>query len=195
MSGDDHDDLEGSDEQSVGEHFAPVWNSLRRTVTSRWVQVYTVSFIGIVILSASLGGVVLGTYATVQPDYGLCERPAIVVSSAENTEDLIAGPDAPDFTRLEYDELSGEEQDAFREALRVPNQDAEIEPESEHIEEFQQGVVVSYRGESHYVVIETMDNCVPTGFFNIPLSVVGLVVGSVLFVSPSLWRWRRGSNE
>ena len=45
MNGDD--DLEGSDEKDLREHFAPVARSARQAVTSRTFQVYTIAFVGV----------------------------------------------------------------------------------------------------------------------------------------------------
>ncbi|EMA52654.1 MULTISPECIES: FecR/PupR family sigma factor regulator [Halococcus] len=192
MNGDD--ELEGSDEQDFREHFAPVARSIRRTVTSRTIQVYAVSFVGIVILSASIGPAVVGAYATVQEDYGLCSDPDLEVSSADDTAELTAGNDVPEFVRLDYDELSTAEQRAFRAALASANGVKPIEGDVEHRSAFRDGALVTYQGENHYAVIGSRNDCV-TDSFNLPLSIAGLVVGSGLVIAPGVWRLRGNGAE
>jgi len=192
MSGDD--ELEGSDEKDLREHFAPVGRSIRRTVTSRTIQLYAVSFVGIVILSASIGPAVVGAYATVQEDYGLCSDPDLEVSGPEETADLTASHDVPEFVRLDYDELSSAEQRAFRGALASANSVKPIEGDVEHRSALRNGTIVTYQGEEHYAVLGSLNECV-TDSFNLPLSIGGLVVGSGMVVAPGLWRLRSNENE
>lgn len=192
MSGDD--ELEGSDQKDFREHFAPVGRSVRRTVTSRTIQVYAISFVGIVILSASIGPAVVGAYATVQKDYGLCSDPELEVSGPAETADTTAGNDAPEFVRLDYDELSAAEQRAFRGALASANGVKPIEGDVEHRSAFRSGAIVTYRGAEYYAVLGSLNECV-TGSFNLPLSIAGLVVGSGMVIAPGLWRLRGNGSE
>lgn len=185
MSGDER---EGEDEKGLREHFAPVGRSLKRTVTSRSVQAYAVSFVGILVLSASIGGAVVGTYATVQKDFGLCSDPILEVNSPAATEELAAGDAQPNLPHLDYEELTPDERRAFRTANTVPNNEEEIAGNTEHLPEFRTGAVVTYRGAEHYVTISSINECVPAGVFSLPLSIAGVAVGTGLFVAPGLWR-------
>jgi hypothetical protein len=187
MSGDE-DDLEGENEKSFWEHFAPVTRSLKRTVTSRSMQAYAVSFVGVLVLSASIGGVVVGAYAAVQEDLGLCGNPILEVRSSEDTDALVAGDAAPNPPQLEYEELTPAEQRGFREALNSVNNEEEVEGNVEHLTTFRNGALVTYRGEEHYVAVSSFNKCVPFDALSVPLSIVGLIVGAGLYVAPGLWR-------
>lgn len=180
--------LQGENEEDVWEHFAPVVRSVRRTLTSRTIQTYTLSFVGIVILSASIGGVVLGPYAAIQPTYGLCNNPTVEVYSPEDTADLTAGEEVPNFRQFSYDDLTEEERETFREAESSPLEEAEIDGRTTHFEEFRNGSVVTYEGERYYTVVASLDDCMDAGAFNLPLSVVGVVVGLGLSIAPGLRR-------
>lgn len=186
MSNDD--DLEGENEKSVREHFAPVIRSLKRTVTSRSMQAYAVSFVGVIVLSASIGGAVIGTYATFQEDFGLCGNPILEVESPATAEELAAGEAQPDLQHLDYEELTPDEQEAFRVASNVPNNEEEVVGNVEHLSEFRNGALVTYQGEEYFVIISSLNECVPFGVRSLPLSIAGLIVGAGLFVAPSLWR-------
>lgn len=194
MSGDD-EELAGRDEESLREHFAPVGRSLKRTVTSRSIQAYAVSFVGVLVISASLGGVVIGAYAPFQDDFGLCGSPILEVSPPMATEEMVAGDEPPDFPRLEYGELTPDEQQAFRAALDSVNNEQEVEGDIEHLTTFRNGAVVTYQGEEHYVTVSSLNRCVPMGAFSLPLNIAGLVVGAGLYVAPGLWRRFRHSKQ
>lgn len=186
MSNDE--EMSGSDETSLREHFAPVGRSLKRTVTSRSIQAYAISFVGVIVLSASMGGAVIGTYATFQEDFGLCGNPILEVNSPAATEELAAGDAQPNLPHLDYGELTPDEQRGFRTALAAANNEEEIEGNVEHIPEFRTGAIVTYRGAEYYTTISSLNECVPVGVFSLPLSIAGLVVGGGLVVAPSLWR-------
>lgn len=188
MSGDD-DEFEGENEESLQEHFAPVVRSLKRTVTSRSIQAYTVSVIGVVIISASLGGAVVGAYATFQEDFGLCGNPILEVSPPEETEKILVGNEAPNVEHIGYKELTPDEQDGFREALNVINNVEEVEGNIEHLTVFRNGAVVEYHGKEYYVIISSLNKCVPFGVLPFPLSIIGLIVGTGLYVAPSRFGW------
>jgi hypothetical protein len=185
----DEDEFEGENEQSLREHFAPVGRSIKRTVTSRSIQAYTVSFVGVIILSASLGGAVVGSYATFQEDFGLCGSPILEVHPPEETESIVVGDEQPNVQHLEYEELTPDEQDGFRGALNVINNEEEVEGNIEHLTAFRNGALVEYRGEEYYVVISSLNECVPFGVLPFPLSIIGLIIGAGLYVAPSRLGW------
>ena len=193
MNGDD--DLEGSDEKDLREHFAPVARSARQAVTSRTFQVYTIAFVGVVVLSASIGPTVVGAYAVFQEDFDLCSDPSIEVVEPADTEAIAAGDEPPDFERLDFAELTGDEQRAFRAALAEASNEHPIEGENvEHLDAFRNGVLVEYEGAEHYVAITSANECVPAGAVRFPLSIAGLVIGSGMVVAPELQR-RFGRND
>jgi len=187
MSGDD--ELEGSDEKDLREHFAPVARSLRRAVTSRTIQVYTIAFVGVVVLAASIGPTIVGGYALVQEDFGLCSDPSIEVLSPEAAAAVDAGAEPPEFERLDFAELTTAEQRAFRAALDETSNEHPIEGENvEHLAAFREGVLVEDQGTEHYVTITSSNECVPAGAVRFPLSVAGLLIGSGMIVAPELQR-------
>ena len=188
MSGDDEDTLEGEDEKSLRGHFVPIGRSLKHVVTSRSIQAYTVSFVGIIVLSASIGVATVGAYATFQEDFGLCGSPFIEVHPPENTEQLVLDEDAPNIEHLGFEELTPDEQQGFRTALQSVNNEEEFTGNIEHLTAFRNGAIVTYRGEEHYVIVSSLNECVPFGVLPFPLSVIGLLVGTGLYVAPSLWR-------
>ena len=193
MSGDDK--LKGSDEKDLREHFAPVARSVRRTVTSRTLQVYAIAFVGVVVLSASIGPTVVGAYAVVQEDFGLCSDPSIEVMPPEDTEAVAAGEEPPDLERLGFTELTGDEQRAFRAALAEASNEHPIEGENvEHLDAFRDGVLVEFEGAEHYVAITAANECVPAGAVRFPLSIAGLLIGSGMVIAPELYR-RFDGNE
>ncbi|WP_049899572.1 hypothetical protein [Halococcus agarilyticus] len=193
MSSDD--ELEGSDEKDLREHFAPVARSARRAVTSRTLQVYTIAFVGVVVLSASIGPTVVGAYAVFQEDFDLCSDPYIEVLPPEDTEAVDAGAEPPEFERLDFAALTADEQRAFRAALDEASNEHPIEGESvEHLDAFRDGVLVEYEGAEYYVAITSNNECVTAGAVRFPLSIAGLVIGSGMVVAPELQR-RFGRKE
>ncbi|RJT05294.1 hypothetical protein [Halococcus sp. IIIV-5B] len=186
---DDEKDLHGEDQGDFQEHFAPVVRSFWRTMTSRSFQTYTISFVGMIILSASIGGVILGPYAAIQPTYGLCDKPVVEVYSPADTAELTAGDEPPNFRQFSYDELTPMEQETFDEARTSALQEAELDGRTAHFEELRNGSVVTYEGESYYTVVASLDDCVDETAFNVPLSIVGVVVGLGLSAAPGLRRW------
>jgi|SRR5699024_2474568 len=195
MSENDEDaELEGEDEMSVGDHFAPVWRSLKRTVTSRSIQAYAISFVGIVVLSASIGPVVVGSYATVQKDFGLCGKPSLEVSSPADTAELTAEEKQPTLPRLDYGELSPATRRAFRGALDAVNNERKVEGPIDHEAMLEEsGVIVTYRGTEHHTVLHP-DNCVPSGAYPLAISILGLLVGVGIVAVPRVSKRFRGES-
>lgn len=182
------DELAGEDEKEFFEHFAPVYRSLKRTITSRSIQTYAVSVVGILVLSASIGGAVVGVYGTVQEDFGLCSNPIIEVTPPEGTADLAAGDAEPSLPHIGYEELTRDEQHGFRTALNVANNEEEVEGNVTHLPLFRNGALVEYRGEEYYVAVSSFNECVDPGAFDLPFSIAGVVVGAGIVAAPSLWR-------
>lgn len=153
---------------------------------------YVAPFLGALLFSASIGGVVLGGYAAVQEDLGLCGQPAIVVTAPDEAKPAtIHESPAPNLPRLTYEELTEEEQKAFEEALDSPLNEGEIRGEFAHEKEFSGGVVVSYEGREYYGAVETMDECVAVSSYVLPSGAAGVGLSVGLFALSYLLGRRR----
>lgn len=153
---------------------------------------YVLPFLGALVFSASVGGAVFGGYAAVQEDLGLCGIPVIGVTPPEEIDDHFPNDSVdPSWARLDYEELTEAEKEAFQEALRKVRDDGQVRGELAHEEEFSGGALVTYEGEEYYVAIETMDECAAIPPWVLPGGVLGVLVGMGLFYSPRLSRWVR----
>ena len=148
---------------------------------------YIVPVIGAFVLAAGIGGAVLGAYAPLQQDSGLCGESELTVFPPDETGPVTGGSDV--FATFAFSELSPEEQRGFREALRSANDAAEISSDTEHADSFRTGAVVRYRGGEYYVAT-TLHECTNVDPLVLPLSLLGLVVGTIGMLAPIAWRRR-----
>ena len=134
-----------------------------RTLARRYVA----PLLGALLFSASVGGVVIGGYAAVQEDLGLCGTPTILVTSpSELDRPTVNGRHAPSVPKLDYEELTPAERRAYDEALADTLNEGEVRGEFAHESAFTTGAVL-------------------------PTSAAGLLVGLLLFAGPFLVRrWR-----
>ncbi len=149
---------------------------------------YVAPLLGALLFSASIGGVVIGGYAAVQEDFGLCGTPTILVTSSEVDRPTVGGRHTPSVPRLEYEELTRAERRAFDEAVDSPLNEGKVRGELAHETAFSRGAVVSHEGEAHYVTIGSMDECVALHPLVLPASVAGLLASLLLLVGPALVR-------
>ena len=150
---------------------------------------YVLPFLGALVFSASVGGAVLGGYAAVQEDLGLCGTPAISVTPPEDIDhNAPEGTVDPSWARLDYEELNDAEKEAFESAVGTVSGTGEVDGELEHEAAFSGGALVAYEGEEYYVAVETMNECVAVSGYVLPAGVVGVLVGLGLFYSPRLAR-------
>ena len=150
---------------------------------------YIVPVIGAFVLAAGIGGAVLGAYAPLQQDSGLCGESELTVFPPGDTGPVTGGSDV--FSTFAFGELTPEEQRGFREALRSVNNAAEIPSDTEHAESFRTGAVVSYQGNEYYVAT-TLHECTNVDPLVLPLSFLGLVLGTIGMLTPIAWRRRIG---
>ena len=158
-------------------------------VDRTYLLTYIVPVIGAFVLAAGIGGTVLGAYAPLQQDSGLCGESELTVFPPGDSGPVTGG-NAP-FATFAFGQLSTEEQHAFREAVESPNNVAEMAGETEHAEAFESGAIVRYQGSEYYVA--TMPHeCTNVDPLVFPLSLVGLLVGTAGMLTPIAWRRRIG---
>lgn len=150
---------------------------------------YIVPVIGAFVLAAGIGGAVLGAYAPLQQSYDLCGDSELTVFPPDETGPVAGENDL--FTTFAFEELSEEERRAVREAIAEPTNEAELPGDTEHAEAFAVGAIVHYRGVDYYVTTVAHE-CTTVDPLVLPLSLVGLLVGTAGMLTPIVWRRRIG---
>jgi hypothetical protein len=174
------------------------------TVDRTYLFTYVVPTIAAFVLAAGIGGAVLGAYAPLQQNTGLCGESEFTVFPPGEGGPSPTVADSGVFPVFGFDELSEEEKRAFREALASPINAAEISGETEHAGAFgtgvesgtgaddaEDGAVVRYEGEAYFVASVPHD-CTNVAPLILPLSLVGLLVGTAGMLTPIVWRRRIG---
>jgi hypothetical protein len=141
---------------------------------------FTMRFLGAVLLAIGIGAAVVGGYALVQEDLGLCGSPILEVSSGSTY-----GGEVP---TLPANSLSPAERTAFVEAVTGLTSEAEIDGEV-RTNVLRDGALISYQGERHYAVIGSLNQCVSIDPLVFPLGVALVGLGAIAYVSPTLRRW------
>lgn len=146
----------------------------------RDIIAFTMRFLGAVLLAIGIGAAVVGGYALVQADLGLCGNPILEVSSSSTY-----GGDLP---TLAASDLSDPERAAFVEAVTGLTSEAEIDGQV-RTDALGEGALVTYRGERYYAAIGSLNRCVSIDPLVFPLGVALVGLGAVAYVSPTLRRW------
>ncbi|WP_435078009.1 hypothetical protein [Halococcus sp. AFM35] len=141
---------------------------------------FTMRFLGAVLFAIGIGAAVVGGYALVQEDLGLCGNPILEVSSS-NTY----GDDVPS---LPANSLSPAEHAAFVEAVTGLTSEAEIDGQI-RTNALREGALITYQGERYYAAIGSLNQCVAIDPLVFPLGVALVGLGAVAYVSPTLRRW------
>lgn len=157
---------------------------------------YIVPVIGAFVLAAGIGGAVLGAYAPLQQNAGLCGESELTVFPPGEGGPNPTVSDSDVFPVFTFDDLSAEEQQAFREAVASPGNAAEISGDTEHAGAFgvgatgiEDGAVVRYQG-AEYFVASVPHECTNVAPLVFPLSLVGILLGTVGMLTPIAWRRR-----
>jgi hypothetical protein len=148
---------------------------------------YVAPFVGVLLIAIGIGGAVPGGYALIQDELRDCDSPTIVVESPERTAELVEN-DGPSLPRLEFEELTDAEREAFREALDAPRREAHIYGAFDNREAFESGVVVTYRGERYYSTIVAENTCYRVPALAFPLGVFAIGLGTVAVLLPPAYR-------
>jgi hypothetical protein len=146
---------------------------------------FTMRFLGAALFAIGIGAAVVGGYALIQEDFGLCGNPILEVSSSSTAA---GGP------TLAASDLSGPERTALANAVSGPTSDAEIDGQI-RTNALREGAVVTYRGERYYAVVGSLNQCVSIDPLVFPLGVALVGLGAVAYVSPTLRRWYRSVTE
>jgi hypothetical protein len=146
---------------------------------------FTMRFLGAMLLAIGIGAAVVGGYALVQEDFGLCGDPILEVSSPSSSA---SGP------TLAANSLSLAERTAFVEAVTGLTSESEIDGEIE-TNALREGAVVTYGGERYYAAIGSLNQCVAIDPLVFPLGVALVGLGAVAYVSPTLRRWYKSIAE
>jgi len=158
-------------------------------VDRTYLFTYIVPVVGAFVLAAGIGGTVLGAYAPLQTEAGLCGESELTVFPPGDSDPVTGEGDL--FPTFAFGDLSEAERHAVREAIASPNNVAELERDTEHADAFASGAVVRYRGSEYYVAT-TLHDCTNVDPLVFPLSLLGLLVGTVGMLTPIAWRRRIG---
>jgi hypothetical protein len=146
---------------------------------------FTMRFLGAMLLAIGIGAAVVGGYALIQEDFGLCGNPILEVSSPSTPA---SGP------TLAASDLSGPERTAFVEAVTGLTSEAEIDGQI-RTDALREGAVVTYGGERYYAVVGSLNRCVSIDQLVFPLGVALVGLGALAYVSPTLRRWYKSVTE
>ena len=148
---------------------------------------YVAPFVGVLLIAIGIGGAVPGGYALIQDELRDCDSPTIVVESSERADELVGG-DGVQLERLDFEELTDAEREAFREALDAPRREAHIHGSFANREAFESGVVVTYQGERYYSTIVAENTCYRVPALAFPLGVFAIGLGTVAVLVPPAYR-------
>ncbi|RBI59069.1 hypothetical protein DMJ13_24600 [halophilic archaeon] len=150
---------------------------------------YGPPFIGTLLIALGLAGGVVGGYAFVQAELGLCGDPTVVVYSPEATDRLTAEqPSGPNLQRFGFDDLTPAERRAVATAVSDPAGEAEVRGRFAHRSAFERGALVEYRGATRYVTIASTTACLSVNPLLFPLGVVSILLGVVGILVPPVYR-------
>ncbi len=155
--------------------------------TGSVVLTYGAPFLGTLLVAVGIAGGILGGYAIVQSEFGLCGDPTILVYSADETTEY-TGADAPELDRFSVNELAPAERRAFEEATRSPRQVADVRGRFVHREAFRRGVLVTSNGTVRYATLTSTDACLAIDPLLFPLGIVSILLGILGILTPPLYR-------
>jgi len=148
---------------------------------------YIAPFVGVLLVAIGIGGAVPGGYAIIQEDIASCGNPTIDVEGPEETAERFAYS-TPDIPRLDYEELSPAEQEAFVEALDDPVGEAKVKGEFPNGGAIRNGSLITYEGEQHYATVVSENPCFIAPELQFPLGVFAIIFGVVGILTPPIYR-------
>ena len=148
---------------------------------------YIAPFVGVLLVAVGIGGAVPGGYALIQEDIATCGEPTIAVEGSEETAQRF-NDSSPQLPRLQYEELTSAEQDAFREALEDPVGEAHVNGEFANGDAFRNGTIVRYQDERYYATVVSENPCFIAPELQFPLGVFTIIFGVVGILTPPIYR-------
>jgi hypothetical protein len=149
---------------------------------------YGLPIVGVLLLSITIGGAVLGSYAAIQEDTGHCGNPLIHVTPPEQIGPLSGtSAEGPGYVVLDFQDLTPNEQHAFRTALNETDTIGKADATLHHLSEFENGAIVIYQGDRYYVTLHGENTCIGVAPFVLPVSIIGMVIGTGMVLAPPLW--------
>lgn len=149
---------------------------------------YVAPLVGVLLVAIGIAAAVPGAYAMIQSDIAVCGTPTISVDLSEQTQERFGGQAPAGVTRLQFDELSAAEQEAFKEALNDSNGEAHLEGEFPHRPQFENGTLVRYQGESYYTYVVSENPCFAAAPLQFPLGLFAIAFGTIAILTPPLYR-------
>jgi len=201
--------MSGSDSRSPSEAAPSVGESADEDVpfADSPLLVYVIPFAGALLVAGGIAAGVVGAYAPVQDELGLCGSPTIHVSSPGETADLVGnggggsgdggggsgeggGGDGggPSVDRLAFDDLTAAEQRAFEAALSDPFGEGAVRGSFANRAAFERGVVIRYEGTERYAALTSADECTSVDPLLFPLGVAAILLGVVWILAPPMYR-------
>lgn len=148
---------------------------------------YVAPFVGVLLIAIGIGGAVPGGYALIQDELRDCDSPTIVVEPPERAAALVDNG-GPQLERLDFEELTDAEQEAFVEALDAPRREAHIHGSFANRAAFERGVIVAYEGEQYYSTIVAENTCFRAPVLGFPLGLFAIGLGTVAVLIPPAYR-------
>lgn len=150
--------------------------------------VYVIPFAGALLVAGGIAAGVVGAYAPVQDELGLCGSPTIHVSSPGETAELVGAGNETAVGRLAFEDLTAAEQRAFEAALSDPFGEGDVRGSFANRDAFERGVVVRYRGTDRYAALTSADECTSVDPLLFPLGVAAILLGVVWILAPPMYR-------
>jgi hypothetical protein len=164
---------------------------LEPTVSSEsLVLTYAAPFLGVVLIAAGLPLAIVGGYVVVQDGIGLCGKPTITATPADEYEGALATIET-----LPADDLSSAEREALEEAIDSPLREGKVEGELANRAALLEGAIVEYEGARYYVRITSRNSCLEVAPLLFPIGAIGILIGIVGVLTPPIYRKMAGFEE
>lgn len=157
-------------------------------VTVSTLLTYGAPFFGTLLVAVGIAGGILGGYAAVQAELGLCGDSTIVVYTPGQSEQYTEPQTGPTLRRLSVAELTPAERHAFEEAVRSTRGEADVQGRFVHRQAFRRGVLVTRDGTMRYATIASTNSCLSVDPLLFPLGVVSILLGVLGILTPPLYR-------
>jgi hypothetical protein len=156
--------------------------------TASTLLTYGAPFLGTLLVAVGIAGGILGGYAAVQAELGLCGESTIVVYPPGQSEQYANPQAGPTLRRFDVSELAPAERRAFKEAVRSTRGEAEVRGRFVHRRAFRRGILVSDGGTVRYATVASTNSCLSVDPLLFPLGVVSILLGVLGILTPPLYR-------